>query len=192
MGDGTSDKYEFKALAVPPPDDITTRFNSGRSRIVEGSLTVYVQGVETAPTGTVDYEHGTFDLPEAPPKGAEICSSFAYQWFKDAELTEFLLNGIGLLGLEDIAGVAVGLRPVALDFACGFAYMRKAAEYAESVTASAGGGDVDQSRISPNWLALANTSFKAGADKLEIYKRTPAGAQIRFLTFKLPTYVPQS
>jgi hypothetical protein len=196
LGDGRADKYEFMADVVPTPNGLVTRFFCGRTRLA-ATPTIYLGGVLTsAASGSVDLDTGTFGLEPAPT--GTVQASFYYQWFADPELAAFLTEAALLLrytGLDD-AALPEGVRPIVGEFACYYAYRRKAGEWAESVVASAGGYTADQSRPAPNWRALADAAWKNATEKLKLYVDNPlTGAQapaMRFVAYSLPTYTPLS
>lgn len=199
LGDNAADKFEFKADCQPSPDGVTTRFFGGQRRMVADSLTVFRGGQRIAVSGTPDYDRGEFDLEVAPSGTVPVQASYAYQWFTDAELEQFLSAGSLMVGYEVVtdSGLPLPLRPAVLDFSCYYAYLRKAAEWAESVTASAGGYTVDQSKSHPNWRALAELALKAGQEKVKQYidggvadAKAPA---VRFSTaYKVYPYIPNT
>lgn len=196
LGDNSTDKFEFKTNVYPTPDNVTTRFFTGSTRLVSGSLQVYAAGTlvpSGAPSGIIDIdtEKGSFELARAPSGHIELQASFYYQWFKDTELTEFLTAAANMVGYETVTDGALPIlaRGALLDFACYYAYMKKAAEFAEFITASAGGYTVDQGKAHPNWRSLAETALKAGKEKLDVAAEDPLGAggtpQMRFITYRV-------
>ncbi len=195
LGDGPSDKFEFKADVFPTPDGVTKKFFVGQTRVVPDTLSVYVDGnaaVSGAPSGVVDidFEKGTFDLGTAPSGSVQVQASFNYQWFTDEELASFLLASANLLNFEsiDADGLPIGVRGAALDFAAYYAYMRKAAEFADSLKAEAAGYTADQSKSGPNWRDLAKLAYEKARDKLKLYVENPLGIatpELRFIAFRL-------
>jgi len=198
LGDNPSDKFEFKADVFPTPDGVTKKFFVGQTRVVQNSLSVYVDGnpaLSGAPSGVVDvqYETGTFDLGAAPSGSLEVQASFNYQWFTDPELAEFLTAAGTMLNFESItdAALPIGVRSATLDFAAYYAYMKKAAEFADSLKATAAGYEADQSKSGPNWLALAKLSYEKARDKLKLYTENPLGTaspEMRFIAFRIPNW----
>lgn len=196
LGDGDTDKYEFKADVVPTPDGLVTKFFCGRTRLVTSPL-VYVNGAEEAPpTGSIDLATGTFELGAAPT--GSVQTSFYYRWFTDTELQTFLNEAALLLRYTGTTDPALpeGVRPIVAEFAAYYAYRRKAGEWAESVVASAGGYTADQSRPAPNWRALADAAWKNAKEKLDLYVDNPlTGSKapgMRFVAYGLPPYTPLS
>lgn len=198
LGDNVSDKFEFKADVFPSVDGVTKKFFVGQTRVVPNSLSVYVDGnpaVSGAPSGVVaiDHETGTFDLGVAPSGSVEVQASFRYQWFTDAELTDFLTAAGNLLNFETIDDPALplGVRGAMLDFAAYYAYMKKAAEFADSLVATAAGYEADQSKSGPNWRDLAKLAYEKARDKLKLYVENPLGAatpEVRFIAFRLANW----
>lgn len=198
LGDNAGDKAEFKADCQPAPDGVTKRFFAGQPRIVSGSLSVFLSGIETAVSGTPDYDRGTFDLATAPSGSVQVQASYTYQWFTDAELSTFLTQGATMVGYESVSDalLPIGLRPALLDFSAYYAYMRMAAIWAESVTASAGGYTVDQSKSHPNWRALAEMALRAGQEKVKLFNEAPGDTKSPSVAFskcyKVDPYIPST
>ena len=198
ISDGAGDKFEFKTPVAPTPDSVTTRFFVGQTRLVADSLEVYHNGVQVAPSGIEDIhlDKGSFTYaPSGVAPSGDITASFYYQWFKDDEITQFLYEAANMLSFESPSGdvIAIGLRPTLQQFALYNAYMRKAAEFAETVTASAGGYTFDRKAAHPNWAGLADKAFKNGQDKLKLYLDDPLSSQspqIAIIEFRLNRYQP--
>jgi hypothetical protein len=197
LGDGETDKFEFKVDAVPAPDGTTVRFFAGQTRVVEGSLHTYLAGAEITPDHIMEVD-GLFDMTAAPAANAALQTSFYYEWFLDSELQGFIDDSGRLLGYTGLADalLPLGVRPVLLDFACYYAYMRKAAEAAANPLASAAGYTADQSRPSPNWLALAKMALETAQMKLKLYGDNPllgsGKPSLRFVTLRMSDYMPRS
>lgn len=186
LGDGVTDKYEFKTDVFPTPDGVTRRFFVGETRLVPDTLEVYEASVEVAVSGTPDYVKGSFDLAVAPSGNTSLTASFYFQWFTDAELQSFMDTSTNILGFTDITDPALvsGIRTVIMHFAAYNAYMRKAAEHADSVVATAAGYTADQSRSHPNWRELAKTALATAKELLDYYVNNPlTGANLPRLLF---------
>lgn len=195
LGDGTTDKFEFRVGGQPAPDGITTRFFVGQPRVVGASVQPFLNGAALYASGTLDADRGTLEVPTAPAVSGTLEFSYYFQWFTDAELEEFLTQAAAVVRYESVAdeGLPVALRPAVLDFACYYAFMRKAAEYAETLEASAGGVSTTQKGSHPNWRSLAEAAFKNGKAKLELYAENPVGSAapgMRFVSFELPRFQP--
>jgi hypothetical protein len=210
LGDGPTDKWEFKTNVFPTPDGVTTRFFVGQTRVVDASLQVYLAGVETSVSGTPTYATGEFDLATAPGADDELQASFYYQWFLDSELAVFLDDAAQMLSLYDSAtsgfvtlldtsassvSIAIGVRPSLLQFAAHNAYMRKAAETADSLQAGAPAGySIDTNKRHPNWAGLAKMAIEQAKMKLEMYTDNPLNSKralISTVAYRLPTYQPK-
>jgi|OpeIllAssembly_1097287.scaffolds.fasta_scaffold00003_17 hypothetical protein len=196
LGDGSTDKFEFKANVYPTPDTVTTRFFVGQTRLVPNSLEVFHNGAAVSPSGITDIDTAKGSFTYVPAPSGEVLASFYYQWFTDAEMLEFLNEGVNmLLGLESVSGdFAIGLRPTLMQFACYNAYMRKAAEFAEAVEASAAGYTFKRDQASPNWKELAKAAMENAQAKLKLYLDNPVGSaavQLRFISYALNRYVGQ-
>lgn len=194
LGDGPADHYEFRSAAYPPPDNVTKRFFAGQPRLVDGSLAVYVGSAAVSPSG-VDWAKGEFVLNDAPSASVEVHASFYYQWFTDAELDAFIVTAAGLLNYDGITTVVIGLRGAVLDYACYYAAMRKAAEYADAPVASAQGYEANQARPSPNWRLLAKEYWESATAKIKLFVDNPAanaGPAMAWVSYKLARVQPPS
>lgn len=212
LGDAETDKFEFKTLVAPQPDGLATRFFATQTRLVPGSLEVYHNGVQVNPSGTVDHVKGTFAYaPLGVAPSGQLEASFYYQWFTDAELVRFLDQGSQMLAqqatqtqtfvdllavyladdtLTEIA-IDIALQPTLLQFAAFAAYSRKAAEWADALTASAAGYTMDLSKRGPNWEKLAKNALDAAKAALDLYTSNPLSAKrtiLRFVSYRLPPY----
>lgn len=198
LGDNPGDKYEFKTDVFPTPDGVTTRFFVGQTRLAAGTLEVYKNGVliQAVSGSAVNVAKGefTYETEEGPLRRGLLQASFYYQWFTDSDLEAFLTEAAQMLQFDSpSADFAVGLRPTLMSWACYNAYMRKAAEFAETVSAAAAGYTFDRKSASPNWKALAETALEQGNAKLKLYLDNPLSASnpaLRFRSFRLSPYQP--
>jgi hypothetical protein len=194
LSDGPDDKYIHQMEVDPEPDGVQTTFAVPESRLVTNTLQLTLDGVPATPD-SVDDAAGKFSL--APPDANQkLRASYYFQWFTDVELTDFLgqaSNTIGYDGVEDSA-LPLGLRPATLTYACYYACMKKAAEAADSVSASAGGFSTDTNRQHPNWLAMARLYWDNAQREEESFAE-PVGAEkpaMAFVAYKLSRYVPRT
>jgi hypothetical protein len=167
---------------------------------------VYVAGVSASPSGTVDYDRGTFSIaplgvsgvPTAIARDVELQCSYYYQWFSDTDLLAFISQGLSVISASDVTDDTIPLevRPVVLQYAAHFAYMYKAAEYASQLSAGAPGGySLDRKTASPNWLALAKMAYDTAGKLLQLYNDralNPVSPSFAFVRYCLPSYVPRS
>lgn len=174
---------------------MTTRFFVGQTRI--NSLEVYHNGIRIndGSVSDVDETRGSFTYaPSGYAPSGMVQASFYYQWFTDAELIEFLNEASQMLSFESASGdIAIGLRPTLMAFATYNAYMRKAAEFAETVEASAAGYTFKRGQATRNWEALAKTALEQGKAKLKLYVDDPLDAKrpsIAIIHFSLGRYQP--
>jgi hypothetical protein len=201
LGDTDTSKFVFRGNASPPPDGVTMRFFAGDSRLVPGTLDLLLSGLPVAPSGAVDPARGTFQLAPsgfAPAANAEIHCSYYYEWFTDAELTDFIGQALPVLNATDVTDTALPLqvRPVVLQFAAYYAYMYKAAEYASALSSVAPGGfTADRKTATPNWASLAKQSYDTAGKLLTLYNEgalRTAAPNFVLVTYRLPNYVPKS
>lgn len=195
LSDAADDKYVHQMEVDPEPDGIQTTFAVPDSRLVPDTLEVTLDGVTIVPDD-IDLNAGRFTL-SAPDSNQKLRASYYFRWFTDDELADFLGQSCQLLGgydgVED-ESLPAGLRPAVLGFGCYYAYMKKAAESAESVSASAGGFSTDTNRQNPNWLAMANTAW-ANAERERGAFAEPIGEQkpaMAFVAYRLHRYVPRT
>jgi hypothetical protein len=198
LGDTLTSKFEFRVDTYPTPDGLAKRFFTGRNQLMEGSLLVFVDDREQSQGITANFPQGTFEMADPPAVGAKLQASFYYQWFLDSELEEFLTLAANAFGQSTHVGTTIpdGLRPAVLSIACYHAYMRKAAEFTESVVASAGGFTTDQTKLAPNWRAMADAAMKQAKDEIKFYTDNPltgAGSvQLAFIAYEMQNPVPSS
>lgn len=198
ISDGASDKFQFKTPAYPTPNLVSTRFFVGETHVVPGSLEVYHNETKIAVSGLsdVDYCKGSFTYaPLGMAPSGQLLVSFYHQWFSDEDIVEFLNEASNMLQFTSYADetIVIALRPTLMQFALYNAYMRKAAEFAETVSASADGYTFSRGAAMPNWKALAELAYKTGQDKLKLYLDNPLSAaepQMSFVVYRLINYVP--
>ena len=194
LSDGPDDKYIHQMEVDPEPDGVQVTFAVPESRLVSGTLTLTLDGVP-ALYDSVDDAAGKFTL--APPDANQkLRASYYFQWFTDIELTDFLGQGTNIIGYDGVTdpSLPLGLRPATLSYGCYFACMKKAAEAADSVSASAGGFATDTNRQHPNWLAMAKL-YLDNAQREEESFAEPVGAEkpaMAFVAYKLSRYVPRT
>jgi len=180
LADNDGDKFEFKVPIYPVPDGHTKDFSLGRTRILEGSLTLYLDGaiIQDGDIDNFEVDTGVVSLVTAPPPSGALLASFGYQWFSDEQLDEAVIQGCQTLSFETVPLVSpVGLRPVALDFAAYHAYMMMAAIEAEEIVVTAGGYEAHQYRSHPNWREMARLAFEKAQTKLKVFLETALGQE---------------
>lgn len=212
LGDGETDKFEFKTLVAPQPDSVSTRFFVTQTRVVPNTLEVYHNGVQVSPSGAVDWTKGTFSFaPSGLAPSGQLEASFYYQWFTDEELVRFLDQAAQMLSLQATVTqtftdlfeefvdsetlteitIEIGLQPTLMQFAIYAAYSRKAAEWADALTASAAGYTMDLSKRGPNWTQLAKAAMEQAKAALDLFTSNPLSSKrtiLRFVSFRLPPY----
>lgn len=194
LGDGTTDKAEYKNEVIPTPDGLHTTFFVGRTRLVEASFAAVLDGtVLDASDWDLDPVGGILTIDPAP--SATLLTSFNYQWFTDAELDGFLLDAATQLGFEgvDAESLPIALRSCLLDFASALAYTRKAGETAEVMQASSPDGYSINSKDSMNWGRLADAALSRAKVKFDFYLKSPFAfgkPSMSIVTFQLPRYTP--
>lgn len=194
LSDAADDKYVHQMEVDPEPDGVQTTFAVPESRLVPDTLEVTLDGVPVTPD-SVDLVAGRFSL-SAPDSNQKLRASYYFQWFTDADLEDFLGQATQLLGYDGVEDEAlpVGLRPAILGFGSYYAYMKKAAEAADSVSASAGGFSTSTDRQNPNWLAMAKTAWDQASKEREAFAE-PIGEQkpaMAFVNYRMYRYVPRT
>jgi len=192
LSDGPDDKYVHQMEVDPEPDGIQDTFAVPESRLVPDTLEVTLEGVPATPD-SIDEMAGRFTL-SPPDANQKLRASYYFQWFTDAELDDFLGQASNLIGYDGVADASLplGLRPATLSYACYFACMKKAAEAADSVSASAGGFSTDTNRQNPNWIAMAKLYWDNALREQEAYG-DPTGTEkpaMAFVAYKVHRYVP--
>lgn len=193
LGDGPADRLEFKRDVTPAPDSLHTKFFVGHTRVVAASFTAVLNG-EDYDGFTLTQSSGIIETDSAP--SGVLLTTYYWQWFTDPELDAMIADSIQQVGVEDVDAVPVGARSSVLELAMAHAFTRKAAEWAEAISASAPDGfslKVDQ--VSPNWSKLAQDALARAAKKWEWFVKSPLGlAKPAFSTvsFAMPTYVPRN
>lgn len=195
LSDGPTDKYRHQMPVLPTPDGTHRIFGVPESRLVTGTLQVFLDGEEITPD-SIDHASGVFETP-APDEGQVLVASYYFQWFNDEELEEFLLQAAQLLNYEDVEDgtIPVNVRTPIISFGAYFAYLRKAAEAAPALVATAAGHTSDTTQEHPYWMNLAKMMWEAAQKELETAVTPPVGAArpaMKFIAYKMARYVPRS
>ena len=213
-----TDKYIHLSPVDPEPNGITRQFAVSDTRLVSGTVRVFLDNVHTPlpewspddpylshpinppepvpeePTEYIDLAAGRIIL-EPPDTGAILKVSYYFQWFTDADLREFLNSGSQLVGHEAVTAdtIPVQQRAPILSFAAHYAYLKMAANSAQSLQAGAGGFTADNTSEHPNWRGLAEIAWETGKAELEVVSNNPLTAltpAMAFVSFRLQRYVP--
>lgn len=101
---------DFSLLATDSSDVVGVYINNQKVMVVSDELT-----------------SGQFQLDSAPAQGVTIEATYYNQWFIDSELQTFLRSACNWMAYgDDFTGIVQGLRPAALEYACGDAYQQLA------------------------------------------------------------------
>jgi len=201
LADNTNDKFVYKIDVVPAPDGLNQTFFVGDYALVAGSVQAFVDGELLASTdiASIDLDKGQFTLVTPPVENSGVQASYQFQWFSDAELQSFLLDAANHLALTDVedTNLPIAARPILLEFAKYHAYMFKAAETADTIKSTEDGFEVDKTKSSENWRAMADRAFETAIKMLETFKSDPLGigpnpVAMKIVTFALESYVPRS
>jgi hypothetical protein len=177
-------------------DGSNKNFYLQQRNIVTGSVYLTYTGVFRTQTGfTVTLADGLVAFGSAPASGLEILADYNFQWFNDTDHTEFLNRAANHLSANtDPTAVDVGLEMALMQYALGYFYQRRAAEYAHRYSSSSMGTTAQVDTVTKNFAMLAKSAFDT-ADKfrLAFYQRqgqreAPAsGTQ----TYGIDPYTPQ-
>lgn len=195
LSDGPTDKYRHQMATDPSPNGENRVFGVPEANIVTGSLIVYLNDEAVTPT-SIDLSAGTFTL-EAPEEGNRLFASYYFQWFTDADLTEFLQQAAQLLRFEDVtdSSIPLGLRTPVLTFACYYAYLKMAGQSAPALSASSTGFMADNSKEHPYWMDLARAAWEEAQKEVALYNENPISAirpTMRFVSFRMQPWVPRT
>ena len=155
-------------------DGANVNFRVQNQNVVVGSVYVTLAGDVRSQVGfTVDAPNGLLAFAIAPPQDTEpFEADYNWQWFTDAEYTEFLDQGAEVLGVAKGSDVTEGLIPAQMQFALYYYYMRRAVQYAHRYAASGGivGQQVDV--VTKNFRDLGKCAWDAGSSLRDMfYKR---------------------
>jgi hypothetical protein len=212
-----TDKYIHLSPVDPEPNGITRQFAVSDTRLVSGTVRVFLDNeqanlpewspsdpypahpinppepVPEEPKEYIDLVAGRIIL-EPPDTGSILKVSYYFQWFTDADLLEFLNSGAQLVGYESVAAdFPVQHRAPILSFAAHYAYLKMAANSAQSLQAGVGGWTGDNTSEHPNWMSLAEMAWETGKAELEVVSNNPLTAlspAMAFVSFRLQRYVP--
>lgn len=143
LSDGPTDKLRAFKRVIGRIDGVNTRFKTFEFRRVTDFTTatlpraVYLNEVPIA-IGSIasdDLGTGYFTLSAPPVDGSVLEATYFIQWFNTSETEMFLRISSNWLGFGDIyANLEEGLRPAALNYACGEAYQKLALRWSEHLS----------------------------------------------------------
>lgn len=146
-------------------------FQAMNKRITSGTLTVLIDGAAGAVTTTADgLLRGRFTTTTIPL--TSLFATYDFQFFTDAEITEFLTAAGSFVGVSDIEDVVAGLVD-ALTFKAGSdACFALAARTGMLYDASAGGKAASKGDLAKKYKDLAKDLFdRAVAERTNFYER---------------------
>lgn len=204
MNDRTTDKRQHLMPTEPLPDGVSTNFAVPDTRLVSGTIDVFLDGerLDLAEYSGTESEYihltdGRVVFDDPPAENAQLRVSYYFQWFDDEELEEFLNSGCKLVGAADPTDDVLpqAAQPPVLSLAAYYAYMKMAANSAQALSGGAAGFTADNSKEHPNWMAMAQLAWDTAQKELEMAGKDPISSvkpAMRFVTFALPRYVPRS
>jgi hypothetical protein len=143
LSDNPNDKLRAYKRVFGQIDGTNTVFKTFEfRRITDFTLGAVPLGIyknqvrlNTSDIASDDVTTGYFTLAAAPSGSDVIEATYYVQFFYDAELDGFLRLASNWLGLgNDYTNIAEGLRPAALQYACGEAYQKLAMRFAEHLS----------------------------------------------------------
>jgi hypothetical protein len=177
---------QIAALATPVGTTFLVRFsqlpteNFVTAYAIAGSLVAYVDGSPSPVTPTSDVNaNGNFTLAVAPVSQLQV--TYAWQYFQDADVADFVDQARGWLAQPTLAGTPDGLATALVQYAASLALYAMSRRCAlADVHAGDAGSQLSQlaAAYSKDAAALyadaiqARDSFYVGAGS----RRTPAGA----------------
>lgn len=169
LSDGPTDKLRYRKMVIGQIDGSNTTFKTFEMRRVStfvGAVApagVYVNNALVTTEGE-DLESGEFTLAAPPNEGDSIVATYYYQWFIDAELTEFLNQSAAFINnTTDFTAIDPSFQPAAKEYAAGLAYQKLAAKFAENLAEVFQLQDApDQKRFNPvtAYMGIAEKKFK--------------------------------
>lgn len=134
LSDGPTDRPIKLKTLIGEADGANVEFLAFEERVVDGTLTVTVNFTPVAATLT-DPIMGVITLAQAPPAGATVRGRYYFQYFRDSELQESLLNAMGQFGpVDDPTLVAMGLQQAVLSYAGYFAYTKQSIRWVQRMS----------------------------------------------------------
>lgn len=144
-------------------------FQLNNRRLISTSLSVLADGAAATVTSSADQAlRGRFTITSSAP--ASSCfATYDFQFFTDAEITDFLTQAGSFVGIEDITEVPVGLLDALVFKASSDACRALASRAAPFFNASAGGKSMDKNDIAKKYNDLADKLLKAAQDERQAY-----------------------
>jgi len=175
--DSPSANYIRGETLKPRPDGTRKNFYLDYQNIVPNSVFI------TAGAGdanyrqtsgfTVDGANGIVVFDSAPLVGVNpFEADYNYNWFRDADHQEFLVNGSKLIGYPTPESVIAGLASAMLHFGLYFYWLRRAASYAHKYSSTGGLAAQQVDVVTGNFKSLAKMAWDMGTKfRDDYYKR---------------------
>jgi len=131
ISDGPTDRRAFQKKIFGAVDGANSAYKAFETRLVSGTVVVYVDGVSVA-VAEDDLIAGEFSILPAPIAGATVRASYYWQYFLDAELDQFIEYGALKCGLSIpvsdtiVTIVTDSLRPPVVHYAASDAFEKMA------------------------------------------------------------------
>lgn len=145
-------------------DGSNTKFRLQYQNIVATSVYISYGSTFRTTTGfTVDLVNGILTFTPAPANGVKLLADYNFQWFTDADWTEFLAQAALQLGSStDVTTVNPGLQQALEQYALYNFYMRRATRYADKYASTGGQASQQVETVTQNFLNLAKNAMKMG------------------------------
>lgn len=157
-------------------DGTNTKFRTMQRNIVAASIFFTINSTYRSQTGLTidDAGNGLFTISPAPAaNGNPWYIDYNFQWFTDADYTEFLNDAArDLLGVSDPTTIATALVAALLQYALGYFYQRRATYYADKYSSSGGQAGQSVDVVTKNFQTLSKGAFdRATTMRDDYYKR---------------------
>lgn len=144
LSDGPTDKLRAFKTVFGIQNGVNTTYKTFEFRRVSdfsssalpGPLGLQVDGVRIPAASVVsdDLDSGIFVLTDPLQDSQQFTATYYIQWFKDDELTGFLLRSSNWLGLgDDYTQIPSGLKTAALKYAAHEAYQKLSLRMSENI-----------------------------------------------------------
>lgn len=171
-------------------DGVNTKFRTAQRNIVAASVFYTFNTTYRSQTGLTldDPANGLFTIAgPLAAAGNPFFIDYNFQWFTDADDTEFLNDAArDLLGVSDPTTVIDALVAALLQYALGYFYQRRATFYADKYSSSGGQAGQAVDVVTKNFQSLAKDSFKRAQDMRDQYytrlgsSKAPASATVGY------------
>lgn len=180
LSDGPTDKYNYRKRCFGEINGSNRTFKTfDYRRITNFTLIsgVYIDGSVLAPnlilSDNVLTGEFVVDPSITPQDGSIVEANYYIQWFLDAELEDFLVQGSRwLLSSDQYINIPLGLTPATLEFAAGRAYSKMAERWRMSTSSTFKVEDSPKDNPdnpTKNFSDLANAAYKQADELIKMF-----------------------